>query len=895
MKYFLLILTSIFMNIALGQNNAEVKGKVYDLDRKPLEKATVSIVSAKDSLVLSYALTNEKGEFNMVKIPTKKPLILFISHVSSSAYQKNLEFKDGEKLVLDSVFMRGNTIEEVEIKAVAPIRLNGDTLEYKADYFKTRPNATVEELLSILPGLQVNADGTIYYQGREVSGVRVNNKDFFAQDLKIATRNLDASLIDIVQIIKDKGESKREILDDSELPIVINLKMKKEFLKANFGKLYGGAATRDRYESGALINTFRDTLQVSFIGFANNIGRQGFDYQELGEYGGYNRGESMNYSYWGTNGLMNQISAGINVNYDIKDKLKTNLMYNFGKMSFYSDSENKSNNFYDEIEEQSAGKSYSENDRYTHEIKSLLRYKFDTTSQVTYRGSISVNNNNNFYTSNSDRWRSNQEPVLSSQNINNGDNKNFSFNQSIYFEKKFSNKWLLGLNHNYNNSNQKNLRNSLSNQRFYLFNDSLINQENIFNTLGYTSNLDHKINLQVPIGKKVNFDIYSQYIIEHQSEEEDILNKINADDFINRNDIANNKGLNTNSFIVGTGWNLRVIKDMPISLNLRWLNLKNNFDYYERRDNISNSTSQLLPSFSVSYKGLNLNYSKQVNKPSFYTMVVIDSDLYPTRLTYASPYFDNVLQDRMEIRYNKFFQKSKINLFISGRYTKSDKSIAQDITYDVNNSFSTNQFYQAGETDGYFVNFNFSKTFLQNNTWKLSYSLSSYASLDESYSKVNGEENLSTRSWGNLTNTITFGYKNKFTFTPTYIYGINNTTFKYESDNFRNLNNGQHSFGASFMLNDVKKFRLESSYTLKNQITGLNNQRQNLHILNASVYYPIFGQGELKLSAFDILNQNISNSFYTYSNSTNYSQTTTLRQYFMLGLVYKFLKTGDKK
>src|SRR5690606_34336056 len=129
----------------------------------------------------------------------------------------------------------------------------------------------------------------------------------------------------------DVCSSDLEILDDSQLPIVLNLKMKREFLKANFGKLYGGAATRDRYEAGALINTFRDTLQVSFIGFANNINRQGFDYSELNEHGGMNGSENQSFTNYGTSGLMNQISAGVNINYDIEKKLKVNLMYNYGQ------------------------------------------------------------------------------------------------------------------------------------------------------------------------------------------------------------------------------------------------------------------------------------------------------------------------------------------------------------------------------------------------------------------------------------------------------------------------------------------------------------------------------------------------------------------------------------
>ncbi|MFC7523024.1 carboxypeptidase-like regulatory domain-containing protein [Parapedobacter sp. GCM10030251] len=295
----ILISVSFFLccQLAFAQNYGTVTGIVTDAEKQPLIKATVSIVSATDSTVLSYSLTDETGKFKLIRIPAQRDLALYITHINSSPFRREIRLIPKEELTLDTLLMSGNNLDEVVITQVAPVRLNGDTLEYKVDYFKTRPNANVEELLQLLPGLQVNVDGTIYYQGRQVSAVRVNNKDFFAQDLTLATRNLDASLIDLVQVIKDKGDSKREILDDSELPIVINLKTKKEFVKADFGKFYGSGGTRDRYESGALVNTFRDTLQISFIGYANNLSRQGFDYSELSQYGGMDRAENNSYSY----------------------------------------------------------------------------------------------------------------------------------------------------------------------------------------------------------------------------------------------------------------------------------------------------------------------------------------------------------------------------------------------------------------------------------------------------------------------------------------------------------------------------------------------------------------------------------------------------------------------
>lgn len=891
--YFLIFLVSM-ISFVQAQNNAAIKGKVFDSELKPLEKATVSLVSEQDSLVVTYALTNDKGEFELVRIPTNKELTFFISHVNSSAFQKKINLKPNEKLKMDSIIMKGNSIEEIEITAVPPIRLNGDTLEYKASYFKTRPNANVEELISLLPGLQVNADGTIYYQGRQVQSVRVNNKDFFAQDLKIATRNLDASLIDVVQIIKDKGESKREILDDSQLPIVLNLKMKREFLKANFGKLFGGAATRDRYEAGALINTFRDTLQVSFIGFANNINRQGFDYSELNEHGGMNRAENQNYASYGTNGLMNQISAGVNINYDIEKKLKVNLMYNYVQHDYYYDSRNEVNSFYNEIAEQLSNTDNSNNSRFTHELRGFLRYHIDTTSQVTFSPSLSGNRGKSTSNANGESWRNNLQKVTQGEYQNEDSKKGFNYGHNLYAEKKFKNKWLISINQGISNENSGYYDASNSISRFYLLNDSVFHQVRQQNSNTSTFTLSHKVNLQVPLGKKVNFDVFGHQNLNEETSTEDILNSINSDILQSRNDVANNKGLLNKNYIVGTKWNLKIIKNLPISFGLKWGSFTNHFDYYQKLENRNTQESHWLPDVNLSYKGLNFNYYKELETPRFYSIVTVKSDLTPNYLRMASPFFENNLKENYRVYYNKFFTKSKINLHLSGGFSKNSNSIAHSSTYDIQTSFSSGQFYQAGPTEVKNFYVSFSKTIFQNKNWNLNFNSFGYGILQDTYSKVNTEENIASGFYSNFNNTMTLTYKNAFTFTPMFEFNSNNTKFKFDSENFKDMNNNSKQYGATLLLNNIKNFRLESSYTIKNQVVGINNQRQNLHIVNASIYYPILKKGELKLSAFDILNQNVSNYFGTSSNSTYFNSTTTLRQYFLLGMVYKFLKTENK-
>ncbi|NQD70813.1 outer membrane beta-barrel protein [Sphingobacterium shayense] len=877
-----------------AQNNAEIKGKIFDAELNPLEKATVSIVSQSDSLVLSYALSDKKGNFELVRVPTKKALILYISHVNSTPFEKMINLKPSETLDLDSVIMGGNLIEEVLVTSVAPIRLNGDTLEYKADYFKTRPNASVEDLLKLLPGLQVNIDGTILYQGKEVQSVRVNDKDFFVQDLKIATRNLDASLIDVVQVIKDKGESKREVLDDSDLPIVINLKMKKEFLKANFGKFYGGAATRDRYESGALLNAFRDTLQVSFIGFANNIGREGFNYSELSEYGGYGRAENNNTIYYSYGGLTNKASAGININYDIAKKLKTNILYNYEFRNNFNDGDSYSNSYYDDIQEESSSQNNHERKDQKHSVRAFFRYQIDTTSLVSFDGKLDNNLGRNLSNNNFASSRNNNTPVREGNSSSSSSNSNLDYNQKIYAEKKFENKWLLSFTQNINRQERNRENNNTSLTRYYLDSDSLFNRMNITTTKGETLKLTNNLNLQMPLGKKVLVDVYTSQSYRKDTQTEDILNKVNADQFENRADAANNKGLKTQTYSIGTRWRIQPVANLTVTAGLKWFGLHNQFDYHQKLQNRSNQHDYWLPDVDIRYKGIGLGYNRTVNPPSFYQIVVVNSDISPNHIEYASPYFENQTTDRYSLQYNKYFNKPKINFSFYVSYSTEDNDVGYARTYDTETSFSTSRNYQAGRSENYYGTANFSKTFVQNKTWKLSYAIRAYSNSMQSYSNINGEENLATRIFGNLSNSLNLSYKDLLTFSPSYGMGMDKTTFKNRSVNFRNISSNEQNLGASLHIHNIRKFKLETSYTLKNQIASLNNDRQNLHLVNASLYYPILGKGELKFSAFDIFNQNIASYLFSGSNSTTYSNQLSLRQYFMLGIVYKFLKTADK-
>lgn len=513
MKLYVLSLLFLCINFAYSQNSASLKGTVIDHTNKPLEKATVSILMQQDSSVLSYSLTNDKGEFNLVKLPANKNLILYISHVNSSNYHQDILLNPDEKKQLDSIKLGGKLLNEVVISVAPPVRMNKDTLEYNTDFFKTRPNANAEELLKQLPGLQINMDGTIYYEGKEVSQVKVNGKDFFASDLRIATRNLDASLIKTVQVYRDKGESKKTVEDEEKLPITINLKFKKDFLKASFGKLYGSVGTRDRYEAGGLFNTFQDTLQLSFIGFGNNINRESFDYNELNQHGGLGRAENYGFNDFGGrnyNGKANDIAGGFNLNNDWGKKTKLNLMYMLKYKNEEGQNQGSQTSLYDNVKQFGENEYNSYRKSLAHNINTLFRHRMDTTAYVEFTPKLSITNNDG----KTDSWMNTyteDKKINNSKSNNTSDGYNINYDHNFHIEKQISKKHLVSLKNTINIRNDKS--EEIGNQLTEIFQNPIPNTSLWENR----TNREKSNSIKTFAGynntsiEKLNFDFYISY------------------------------------------------------------------------------------------------------------------------------------------------------------------------------------------------------------------------------------------------------------------------------------------------------------------------------------------------------------------------------------------------
>jgi len=279
---FLLILLLFTAQFLTAQN--KVTGKVVDAVGKfPLADATVTLINPDDSSAAGFAVVDKSGLFE-IKNLRKGNFILGITYTGYRPYTKNLDITLSQFVIdLDTVFMQPDTsmMQSVVVSA-PPITVKKDTVEFRASAFKTKPNATVEDLLKKMPGMEVDKDGKITAQGEEITKIYVDGKEFFSNDPKLATQNLSSDLIESIQVFDDMSDqAKFTKIDDGSRKRTINIKLKKDRKRGVFGRSNASVGSSDRYDASASFNHFDNNRQISVLGGANNINRMGFTSNDL--------------------------------------------------------------------------------------------------------------------------------------------------------------------------------------------------------------------------------------------------------------------------------------------------------------------------------------------------------------------------------------------------------------------------------------------------------------------------------------------------------------------------------------------------------------------------------------------------------------------------------------
>ncbi len=334
MKITLVFLFSIFL-MALPTDDAQAQrfdilGNVYDETGSPLPGGTVVALDAADSTLVSFGTTRKTGEFQLRRVPPGN-FIVKVTFVGFKVHVQNVtvatsNINIGDVKLEQAISELG---ELVVTEERIPIVVKEDTVIYDASAFKVRAYANVEELLARLPGIEIDRDGTITAQGEEVQKLLVDGKEFFGDDPKIATKNLQAQAVDKIEIFDKKSDiAEFTGVDDGNEQKTINLKLKDEFRAGYFGSVEAAGGPDQHYDGKVNVNRFNQTTQLALIANGSDVERAGFGRNEFVQIRG-NRGGGSNFGN-ASGGLTESWSGGLNASHDFRkdSKLRTSYFLN---------------------------------------------------------------------------------------------------------------------------------------------------------------------------------------------------------------------------------------------------------------------------------------------------------------------------------------------------------------------------------------------------------------------------------------------------------------------------------------------------------------------------------------------------------------------------------------
>lgn len=924
MKKILLIALSGFIWLSSSaQKSGNLKGIVFDtIAKQPVPAATITVLQAKDSSLVTFTMTNSRGEFSLTNVPYGD-FRLLVTHVNYHNVNKYFSITEANKNIdLHNVEVsdKNKVLEEVVIMAEAPpVTLIGDTVQYNAGSFKTKPNAVVEDLLKRMPGIQVEKDGTVKAQGQEVKRVLVDGKEFFGTDPKIATKNLPADAVDKVQVY-DKQSDMAQLtgFDDGNSEKTINLKLKKDKKKGVFGKVNAGGGTEGRYQGKFNVNSFKGARQMSVIGMGNNTNAEGFSFMDILSFsGGMNQlgggnGGNMNISMsssdpmasamgGGNNNSINTSWAGgANYNNIIGSKMEVQSNY------FY--------NHYNPVTEQKLSRQYilpdstyyynqnsrTDNLSNSHRFNLTYDYLIDSMNSLKFTPTLSLQNSNNHsksaYETLSEQLLQSNRGVSDNLSISDG----YNFNGTLLYRKKFRRRgrtFSLSVGTTLNNSDGTGELASINeyyNKQGILAKTDSINQHSIseaevraYNTRAvYTEPLFKRSLLEFSVSKNENRSVSDKVTYDY--------NKNSG-----KHDILNPKLTNNYENIYGTqtaGVRVRTQKKKyNYSLGVTWqnANLEGTIKSGIKDSVITKSFYNLLPNARFQYnftrfKNLQLDYRASTNQPSLSQLQPIPDISNPLNIKLGNPNLKQEFTHRVNVNYtgmNPFRNKS---FFWFSSYSFTNNRI---VNFDVVDSFGT-KVTTPVNVDGVYNLSNDISVGWPLRFIKATMNFNTGVGYSKTIQFINANQNNIHNVSFDPSIEISKSFKDKLDLTLRGGVTYNKAKYSLESSLNNNYLTQDYSIDAGWQLPKNFYFSTDFTYTISSKRSEGYNAKVPLWNASFSKLFLKYNRGELKISAHDLLNENQAIVRTTNSNYIEDQNNRILKRFYLLSFTYSLNKMG---
>lgn len=930
MKHFRLFLGLLIFSVTA--HSQSIKGKLADpADNKPLAGATLTLVPVNDSTSFRNSISDSTGAFKFEGLSSDS-FFLKVSSIGYDDYKQLVAINDSvPDLDLKTLFVPKTTVQLAGVTIISktpPVQQKGDTTQFNASQYKVNPDATVEDLIKKMPGITVGRDGTVTTQGEQVRKVTVDGRDFFGDDASAALKNLPSNVVDKIQVF-DRLSDQAQVtgVDDGNSQKAINIVTKSGMKNGQFGRVFAGYGTDDRYSLGGNMSFFKNNRRISVVGLLNNINQQNFGNQDLlgvtssggGGRGGGQRGRG-GFGGGQDNFLVGQQSGisktnALGINYSDKWGKKVDVSGSY----FYNNSNNNNDQvlnrqnlgqdtikFYDE-------NSISQSQNFNHRINMRLEYKIDSSNSLIISPSLNFqkNNSTNGYTAISSY---NEGDIANeSENTTTNNRSGYNLRNNILYRHNFAKRGRtlsFNLNTAFNNNEGESF--VLSETRFYkggVQTDSTQNQFTDNLTRGYT--ISSNLTYIEPIGKKGQLQFsYAPSFSKNKADQQTFQydpgdGKYSEFDITQSNKFENIVKTQNG----GITYRLGNSRDNQFAAGVNFQHSKLESERIFPTTTFVNKTfTNVLPNLQWSRKispksSFRLFYRASTNAPSVNQLQDVVNSSNVLLLSSGNPDL-----------------KQQTSHFLSGRYTftntQKGQSLFANIFLQASQNYITNATFRASRDsviqqgivlkqgsqlikpinlDGYkslrsFLTYSMPVKFIKSNI---------NLNAGFSYSKLPGQVNYVNSVTDNYTYSTGVGLSSNIN---EYIdfnlsYAANFNTAKNDIQSQSNTKYVNQSTGAQINLLSKSGWFLQNDVS-NQSYTGLSaGFNQSFWLWNAAIGKKFLKSraAELKLSVFDLLKQNQSISREITANYIQDTQSQVLQQYFMLTFTYSLKNFGKAK
>ncbi len=880
---------------------------VDSLSREPIEFATMSAKYIGEKVAKKYALSDDKGvviiqglrvgraTVSIEYMGYKTKTILFdvkrgVNDMGEVVLQENIN-------ALDAIVVTGNANQMI---------IKRDTLEYNASSFKTNDSDMLEELLKKLPGVEIDSEGKITANGKEINKIMIDGKTFFLDDPQLATKNLPAKIVEKVRVVERKSDQARFTgIDDGEEETVLDLGIKKGMMNGWFGNVMGGYGTEERYQAAGMAGRFTDKTQLSIIGNANNTNNRGFMDVAGSMMGGMRGGGRM---FTGS-GVTESRMAGVNGNTEVLDrkmKLSGNYLYS-GADKVIEEKKNKETFLSDNISMYNHERGYDLTTTDGHRIGLEMDYDISDNTSILFRPTF------NFNTGSFDSFND-FNTVRGLDSTNRGTSSNYGENNSQQFGGRLLFRQRLGkpgrtlsVMFNYNISNNE--TDGYNKSTTYYFKDNVIDEEStsIINQF-YNQNQDSytlagRFSYTEPLGRNFFIEGAYRYSYKKTNTDKDTYDYNNITDIYDHLD-ENYSTHYENTFITQQA-SLNFMKqedkyNFTIGVNLQPSSTQSYGETNGQIRDTSYSVVNFSPAARFDYnftdsKFLRVRYHGRTTQPSINQLMPINDNSDPLRYTEGNPDLNPEFTHNLWVEYRTNNRKnfSWFSVMFNASYT-TDK-IVNRMQYDDNGVQKIKAY-----NEGTGVYSTMARIMLNTPIAKSNFSVMSFAHVrfgnGISYVQDGGNAQGDRSYIKNITKTLSIN---------------ENLRITYKNNNIEVMAGGRVGYqNAWYSANSV-----EDVATWTNAITGsvnanipggINITSDISHTFyigygagyddpttmwNAEISKTLFkNQVTLKARIYDILKDSRNSRRITTENYVQDMENNTLGQYVMFSLVWRFGK-----